>query len=240
VLMDLYEQAAMKGCVRILDYLYQMTHKPLSHHEVQRLVNHAADCGTVETLEWLAAHFVHYDFDYDRIANYAVTTADHPVQVLRWAHQQGHAFTAATVHRAIGSYAQSGSLEALKYLHEINAPWMASGESVKMALVRGHTEKLIWLRSIGCEWGNNPLSGCSRHTEVYQWALANGAPPRRRDRLHGGLLLHPTEAPIGHGHAPEPAYADSEYGSYDEEDEYYDSDEEVCHCPECQAANDFF
>ena len=122
----------------------------------------------------------------------------------------------------------------------VNAPWMASGESVKMALVRGHTEKLIWLRSIGCEWGNNPLSGCSRHTEVYQWALANGAPPRRRDRLHGGLLLHPTEAPIGHGHAPEPAYADSEYGSYDEEDEYYDSDEEVCHCPECQAANDFF
>ena len=61
---------------------------------------------------------MHYDFDYDRIANYAVTTADHPVPVLRWAHQQGHAFTAATVHRAIGSYAQSGSLEALKYLHE--------------------------------------------------------------------------------------------------------------------------
>ena len=222
----LYEVAAAVGSLQVLNYLHEQWSGPDPAGLLNAIrdphsgtVSAAALNGHVDVLEWLVGvlnghgtplegvpllHNVPDEF-YERIVSRAANNSRDPVAVLRWCHEKGFTdFKASLVRTLILSHREH-SLDVLKFLHSVNAPWLPDGESVKLAVSRNLLEKLKWLiEGAGCVWGENPLVHGRPYQDAYKWAEAHGAPPRVHSGLHEvGHVPYESGPPppwIGHGH----------------------------------------
>ena len=199
----LYEVAAAVGSLPVLNYLKdQYGGAWRSPEEWRQLlidaithihsgpVSAAAMNGHVDVLEWLhniamehansVPGFALPEYFFEQIVSRAASNSRDPVAVLRWCHEKGHTDFRPTLVRGLILSHRETSLDVLKFLHSVDAPWLPDGESAKLAISRNLVEKLKWLiEEAGCVWGDNPLVHGRPYQDAYKWAESHGAPARQ-------------------------------------------------------------